>query len=302
MTDHSNRPDLVAVASMPEALATALAERFHVHMGEGPATTRAIVGHGMMRMTAQDMDRYPALEIIAINGVGYDGVDVEAARSRGIRVTTTAGVLTDDVADLAIGLMLAVERRIAANDRAARAGTWQVPLSRRATGRRVGIFGMGQIGMAIARRAEPFTGELLYCARSEKALPWTFRPDIGSLAEASDVLIIIAPGGAETRAIVNADVLEKLGKDGVLVNVARGSLVDEAALVAALEAGTIAGAGLDVFEDEPHIPQALKAMDQVVLSPHQGSATVACRSAMAGLVLANLDAHFTGKPLPTPLV
>lgn len=299
MTD---RPDLVTVAPPPEWLAAALAERFNVHAGEGPATTRAIVGHGMMRMSAHDMDRYPALEIIAINGVGYEGVDIDAAQARGIRVTTTAGVLTDDVADLAIGLMLAVERRIVVNDRAARAGAWQVPLSRRATGRRIGIFAMGQIGLAIARRAEPFAGEILYSARSEKAVPWTFKADIESLAEASDVLIIIAPGGPETRAIVNAGVLEKLGKDGVLVNVARGSLVDETALVAALEAGTIAGAGLDVFEDEPNIPEALKAMDQVVLSPHQGSATIACRQQMADLVLANLDAHFAGKPLLTPLV
>ncbi|WP_443971824.1 2-hydroxyacid dehydrogenase [Sphingobium sp. CR28] len=299
MTD---RPDLISISSPPEQLAAPLAERFTVHVDSGPRTTRAIVGAGTMRLSAQDMERYPALEIVAINGVGYDGVDIAAAEARGIRVTTTTGVLTDDVADLAIGLMLAVERRIAVNDRAARAGTWQVPLSTRATGRRVGIFVMGQIGLAIARRAEPFAGEILYSARSQKAVPWTFKADIESLAEASDVLIIIAPGGPETRAIVNARVLEKLGKDGVLVNVARGSLVDEAALVRALEAGTIAGAGLDVFEDEPNIPDALKTMDQVVLSPHQGSATVACRQQMADLVLANLDAHFAGKPLLTPLV
>ncbi len=298
----SDRPDLVSISPPPEQLAAPLAERFTVHVESGPGTTRAIVGPGTMRLSAQDMERYPALEIISINGVGYDGVDIAAAQARGVRVTTTAGVLTNDVADLAIGLMLAVERRIAVNDRAARAGTWQVPLSRRATGRRIGIFGMGQIGLAIAHRAEPFAGELLYCARSQKSVPWTFKADIESLAEASDVLIIIAPSGPDTRAIVNAGVLEKLGKDGVLVNVARGSLVDEVALVAALEAGTIAGAGLDVFEDEPHIPEALKSMDHVVLSPHQGSATVACRQEMADLVLANLDAHFAGKPLLTPLV
>jgi lactate dehydrogenase-like 2-hydroxyacid dehydrogenase len=299
----SDLPDLYLTAAMAPSLMEALATRFQIHRADPPATTRAIVGGGSVLVDQAVLDRLPALEIVAVNGVGYDRIDLDAVRARGVRVTTTPDVLTDDVADLAIGLMLAVDRRIAFNDRAVRQGGWEVPLGRRTSGRRIGIFGFGRIGQAIARRAEPFGREVLYTARHERAdSGYRFVPDIGALAEACETLILIAPGGATTRHIVDASVLEKLGPNGVLINVARGSLVDEAALVAALAAGTIAGAGLDVFEDEPHVPDALKAMDQVVLLPHQGSATAECRAAMASLVLANLDAHFAGLPLVTPLV
>jgi lactate dehydrogenase-like 2-hydroxyacid dehydrogenase len=299
----SDLPDLFLPAAMAPSLMADLATRFRVHRENPPATTRAMVGGGSVLVDQALLDTLPALEIVAVNGVGYDRIDLDAVRARGVRVTTTPDVLTDDVADLAIALMLAVDRRIAFNDRAVREGGWNVPLGRRASGRRIGFFGFGRIGQAIARRAAPFAREVLYTARHERPdSGYRFVPDIGALAEACDTLILIAPGGAETRHVVNAAVLEKLGKHGVLINVARGSLVDEAALVAALAAGMIAGAGLDVFEDEPHVPDALKAMDQVVLLPHQGSATVECRAAMAALVLANLDAHFAGLPLVTPLV
>lgn len=293
------RPALRIAQPQSPMLEAALAERFDLN--GGAAAIRAVVGGGTLRFGAAEMDRHPALEIIAIHGVGHDGIDLDAARARGIRVTTTPDVLTDDVADLAIGLMLAVQRRIASNDHATRTGGWRVPLSRRASGRRIGIFGLGAIGHAIARRAAPFAGEILYTARSAKPVDWTFVPDLSALAEASDVLILAAPGGAATARVVDAAVLDRLGQGGVLVNIARGSLVDEAALVVALERGRIAGAGLDVFADEPAIPDALRAMEQVVLSPHQGSATEETRAAMAALVLANLDAHFAGKPLPTAL-
>jgi lactate dehydrogenase-like 2-hydroxyacid dehydrogenase len=296
------RPDLFLASPQSAALETALERRFTVHRGTAPATTRAVVGGGSLRWTAEDMDRYPALEIVAVHGVGHDGIDSVAAAARGIRVTTTPDVLTADVADLAIGLWLAVERVIAANDRAVRDGTWQVPLSRRASGRTVGIFGLGRIGQAIADRAAPFAGRILYCARSAKPGPWTRMPDIAALARASDVLILAAPGGADTARIVDGAVLAQLGGDGVLVNVARGTLVDQDALVAALADGGIAGAGLDVFADEPAVPDAFRTMPQVVLSPHQGSATHEGRSAMEALVLANLDAHFARRALPTPLV
>jgi lactate dehydrogenase-like 2-hydroxyacid dehydrogenase len=280
-----------------------LATRFRIHRDNPPVTTRAIVGGGSVLVDQAVLDALPALEIVAINGVGYDRIDLDAVRARGVRVTTTPDVLTDDVADLAIALMLAVDRRIAFNDRTVREGGWNVPLGRRTSGRRIGIFGFGRIGQAIARRAAPFAREVLYTARHERPESgYRFVPDIGALAEACDTLILIAPGGEATRHVVDAAVLKKLGAHGVLINVARGSLVDEAALVAALAAGTIAGAGLDVFADEPHVPDALKAMDQVVLLPHQGSATVECRAAMAAIVLANLDAHFARQPLVTPLV
>ncbi|WP_333572988.1 2-hydroxyacid dehydrogenase [Sphingomonas sp.] len=294
--------DLYLATAISDALRAELATRFTLHEGEPPATTRAIVGGGQMRLDAAMLDSLPALEIVAINGVGYDGLDLDALRARGVRVTTTPDVLTEDVADLAIALMLAVFRRVAANDATVRSGGWKAPLGRRASGRRIGIFGLGKIGTAIAERAAPFAGELLYTARSEKPVEWRYLPDIAALAEASDVLILAAPGGAATEKIVDAEVLARLGPDGVLVNVARGSLVDEAALIAALQAGTILGAGLDVFAEEPQVPQALRSMEQVVLAPHQGSATVETRAAMAALVLANLHAHFAGEDLPTPLL
>ncbi|MEG8032175.1 2-hydroxyacid dehydrogenase [Sphingomonas aurantiaca] len=248
------------------------------------------------------LDRLPVLEIVAIHGVGHDAIDLAATRARGVVVTTTPDVLTDDVADLAIGLMLAVQRRIVANDRAVREAGWQVPLARRASGRRIGIYGLGQIGKAIAARARPFARELHYTARTAKTdVEGVFHADIASLAAACDVLILAAPGGAATRHIVDAAVLAALGPDSILVNIARGSLVDEPALVAALRSGAIAGAGLDVFADEPVVPDALVAMEQVVLSPHQGSGTVVARADMAALVVANLDAHFAGSPPLTPL-
>ena len=303
MTDRTDaRPDLYTLPGISAALRDMLAARFTLHRDNPPATTRAVVGGGSSIVDAALLDRLPALEIVAIHGVGYDGIDLAAARARGVAVTTTPDVLTDDVADLAIGLMLAAQRRIVANDRAVRDGGWQVDLSRRASGRRIGIFGLGRIGKAIAKRAAPFATEIHYTARSAKGgFDGVFHADIASLATACDVLIIAAPGGDATRHVVDAGVLAALGTDGILVNIARGSLVDEPALVTALQAGTIAGAGLDVFADEPSVPEALKAMDQVVLSPHQGSATVDGRAAMAALVIANLDAHFAGQPLLTPL-
>ena len=302
MTNDTAQPDLYLLSGVSPALEAALAERFTLHRKDPPATTRAIVGGGSSVVDTALLDRLPALEIIAIHGVGYDGIDLAATKARGITVTTTPDVLTDDVADLAIGLMLAVQRRIVANDHAVRDGGWQVDLSRRASGRRIGIFGLGRIGKAIAKRAAPFARELHHTARSAKPdFAGVFHADIASLAAACDVLIIAAPGGGATSHIVDAAVLAALGEDGILVNIARGSLIDEPALVAALQAGTIAGAGLDVFADEPAVPEALKTMDQVVLSPHQGSATVDGRAAMAALVIANLDAHFAGKTLLTPL-
>ncbi|MHA6719653.1 2-hydroxyacid dehydrogenase [Sphingomonas sp. RS6] len=294
--------DLYLGTGISDAFRAELARRFTLHEGAPPPSTRAIVGGGQLQLGADLLDRLPALEIVAINGVGHDGLDLDALRARGVRVTTTPDVLTDDVADLAIGLMLAVQRRIAANDALVRRGGWQAPVGRHASNRRIGIFGFGRIGASIAARATPFAREVLYTARRPKPVPWRFMPDIGALAAASDVLILAAPGTAATASIVNADVLNRLGPTGVLVNVARGSLVDEDALIAALWSGTIAGAGLDVFTDEPHVPKALLTLEQVVLAPHQGSATHETRAAMAALVLANLDAHFAGEPLPTPLL
>ncbi|MGA8400924.1 MAG: 2-hydroxyacid dehydrogenase, partial [Stellaceae bacterium] len=250
-------------------------------------------------------DALPNLEIIAINGIGTDAVDLERARARGVRVATTPGVLTDDVADLAIGLMLAVSRRFCVADRFVRDGRWpnaHLPLSAKLSGKRLGIFGLGHVGRSIGRRAEGFDMPIAYCERNPAEVAYRFVPDLEELALDSDFLVIAASGGSATHGIVNRRVLDALGPQGVLINVARGSIVDEEALVFALIEGRLGGAGLDVFVHEPNLPEALWAMDNVVLSPHQASATVETRRAMGDLVLANLAAHFAGQELPTPVV
>jgi len=293
--------DLLLVTAIPHALEERLRALFRLHRQANPEI-RAIVGGGMSVVDAALIGALPKLEIIAIHGVGHDCIDMAAARRAGVRVTVTSGVLTDDVADLAIGLMLAVQRGIVANDRAVRDGGWRVPLGRRANRRRIGLFGMGAIGRAIAARAAPFAAEILYTSRNAKAdLPYRFVPRLTDLAAASDVLILAASGGADTAGAVDATVLAALGADGILINVARGSIVDEPALVFALQEKRIAGAGLDVFAHEPKVPAALASLDSVVLQPHQGSATVEARVAMADLVIANLDAQFAGLPLPSPI-
>jgi lactate dehydrogenase-like 2-hydroxyacid dehydrogenase len=292
--------DILALSPLPETLAPSLAGHFTVHVGLDGAPldrVRALVGGGAMRVDANLIARLPQLEIVAVHGVGHDGIDTAALAARGIALAITAGTLTEDVADLAVGLWLAVERRIAVNDRAVRSGGWDVPLARRATGRRIGVFGLGAIGRAIAARAAPFAAELLYTAHSEKDVPWRFVPDLPALAAASDVLFLAAAAGPDTDGVVDAGVLAALGPRGVLVNVARGSLVDQAALIAALDAGGVAGAALDVFADEPAVPAALHR-DTVVLSPHQGSATQEARAAMAAMVVANLEAQFAGAAPP----
>ncbi|WP_230769983.1 2-hydroxyacid dehydrogenase [Sphingomonas sp. Leaf4] len=251
------------------------------------------------------LDRLPALKIVSSFGVGYDNVDAAAAAARGVVVTNTPGVLDEEVADLAIGLLLATLRRIPQADRYLRAGRWgdaPFPLSPTLRGRRVGIIGLGAIGKAIARRLDAFAVSVAYHGRSQQAgVAYPYYDSPVALATACDVLIAIVPGGAETRHMIDGAVLAALGPDGVLINVARGSVVDEAALIAALDAGTIGGAGLDVFADEPNVPDALLAFDNVVLLPHVGSASQATRAAMGQLVVDNLIAWFDGKPALTPV-
>ncbi len=265
----------------------------------------AIAGTGESRVDAALMDQLPALRLISVMGVGYDGIDVAAAKARGIVVTHTPGVLNDDVADLALGLMIATARAIPQSDRHVREGRWPagpMPLARKVSGARLGIVGIGRIGQAIAQRAAAFDMAIAYTARSAKpALPWRYVSSVRALAAESDFLVAITPGGAATRRLIDAEVLAALGPEGILVNVARGSVVDEAALIDALQRGVIAGAGLDVFESEPNVPQALRELPNVVLTPHIGSATASTRRAMADLAFANVQAHFAGTPLPSPV-
>lgn len=266
---------------------------------------RAIAASGESKVPGALIAQLPALEIISVMGVGYDGVDVAAARARGVMVTHTPDVLDDDVADLAIGLMLCAARQLPQADRHVREGRWlqgPMPLARKLSGARLGLLGIGRIGQAIARRALAFGMTIAYTARHARAeLPWPWLPDAAALAAQSDFLVVITPGGAATRHLVDTRVLEALGPKGILVNVARGSVVDEAALIHALESGALGGAALDVFADEPRVPERLRALPQVVLTPHIGSATTSTRTAMAELAAENLRLHFAGEPVRTPI-
>jgi len=283
------------------------------HVGElydlrhepGPGIRAALCGGA--GMDAATMNAAPDLEIISLVGVGYDRVDVDHARARGIAVTNTPDVLTDDVADLAIGLMLAVARRLPAYDLYVRQGRWAAegppPLGRRASGRRVGVLGLGRIGQAIAARARPFAAEIGYFSRRPRGEGAEFRyfDSPAALATWAEILIVAVSGGPATAGLVDRQVIEALGPDGTLINISRGSVVDEPELVAALRDGRLGFAGLDVFGHEPHVPEALLDLDNVVLLPHQGSATRETRRAMADLALANLAAFFAGQPLLTPI-
>lgn len=309
-------PEILQLCPLMPALEAALAERFTVHrffeathadgfLAQNAGRVRGVVTGGHIGIPADLAARLPALEIVAINGVGFDKVDLGEAKRRGIRVSNTPDVLTEDVADLAIGLIVSALRQIPRGDGHVRAGLWpsgDLPLGSKVSRRRYGIFGFGRIGQAIARRLEGFDAELAYASRSTVETSVRRVETLRDLAAWSDVLVIAASASAETRNVVDAGVLEALGPRGILVNVARGSLVDEPALCEALEKGRIAGAALDVFADEPHVPERLRTRSDVVLTPHMASATHETRQTMADLVLANLDAHFAGRELPTALV
>ena len=266
---------------------------------------RAVVSTGERGASAELIDRLPALEIVSCFGVGIDAIDRPACARRNIPITNTPDVLTEDVADQGLALMLAALRGIVRNDRFIRDGKWHdgaAPLTVRAKGKRVGVLGLGRIGKAFARRAEALGMGIAYFGRRRQAdVAYPYYDNLVALAGDVDVLVLTCPGGAETRGLVNAAVLEALGPEGWLVNVARGSVCDEPALVDALVSRRIAGAALDVFADEPNVPEALLGLDNVVLQPHAASATTETRDAMAQLVVDNLAAHFAGKPLLTPV-
>jgi lactate dehydrogenase-like 2-hydroxyacid dehydrogenase len=266
------------------------------------APVRGVFTTGTVGISAEQVAQLPALEIVAVHGIGVDAVDFGATRARGIKVTNTPGVLTDDVADLAVALLLASARRLPAMDQYVRSGAWEAkrPLApaRGVRGKVAGIFGFGRIGQAIGLRLEAFGMTVRYFQRSEVANARAVRSaSLLALAGESDFLILCAPGGAATRNVVDAAVLDALGPDGTLVNIARGSLVDEAALIDALQRGRLGAAALDVFADEPNVPPALRALDNVVLTPHVGSLTVETRFAMGTMVVDNLAAHFASAPL-----
>jgi len=266
---------------------------------------RGVAASGESKVTAEMIAQMPALEVISVFGVGYDGVDVAAARARGIPVTNTPDVLTDDVADLGMALLLSIARRIPQADAFVRRNDWPAgpfPLARKVSGARLGLVGLGRIGLGIAKRAEAFGMQVAYTTRNRRAdVPYAYHGDAESLAREVDFLVVITPGGAATRGLIDARVLQALGPEGYLVNVARGTVVDQEALIAALQSGAIAGAALDVYVGEPEVPEVLRAMPNVVLTPHMASGTWQTRKAMADLAFGNLQAHFAGKPLLTPV-
>lgn len=315
--NHEARIPVIAYGALHPRLIDGLKQRFDVCFLDADADptrldpalrdARAIVTFGALGASAALMDALPKLEIIGLFSVGYDKVDVGHAKAGGIRVSNTPDVLTDDVADLAVGLLYATVRNIAANDAMVRRGDWargeSPALCGRVTGRRIGILGLGRIGIAVAKRLEPVAGALFYHSRHPKTdAPWSYVADRLDFARQCDVMIVATSGGPEARGLVDRAMIEAVGAQGVIINISRGSVIDELELVAALVEKRLGGAGLDVFADEPHVPQALLEMHNVVLQPHQASATIETRAAMADLVLANLDAHFAGEPLPTAVV
>ncbi|MFM2276037.1 MAG: hypothetical protein RL211_1909 [Pseudomonadota bacterium] len=315
MEKNLSKPEILMVANLwppyMDALRAAFVvhDRVHVNDAERFATIapqiRGIAANGESKVPAELIQQLAALEIISVFGVGYDGVDVGAAHARGIPVTNTPDVLTDDVADLGMALLLSIARRIPQADKFVRANSWvkgPLPLTRKVSGARLGLVGLGRIGQAIASRAEGFGMSVAYTTRHKKhESSYIYYPDALALAREVDFLLVITPGGAGTRGLINADVLAALGPKGFLINVARGSVVDQSALVHAMQHNLIAGAALDVFEDEPNVPEALRSHENVVLTPHMASGTWETRRAMADLAFGNLQAHFSGRPLLTPV-
>ena len=309
------KPDVLLMGPMYPATMESLDAAFTVHRLWQAPDREAFLGSMAGRITAAastafrgvdaaTMGKLPKLKVIAHFGVGVDSVDVGAATARGVTVTNTPDVLTDDVADLALGLLIATVRRMCEGDRFVRAVKWPqgpLPLTDTLQKKTLGIIGMGRIGRAIAKRAEAFNLAVAYQGPNRKPdLKYRHYVDPVALAKDVDILVAACPGGDATRGVVSRAVLEALGPQGVLVNISRGSVVDEAALVELLRDGKLGGAGLDVFADEPRVPEVLFALENVVLQPHVGSATHPTRRAMGQLVVDNLTAFFAGKPLPTP--
>jgi lactate dehydrogenase-like 2-hydroxyacid dehydrogenase len=308
--------DVLIYSRFPKAMMARIGQRFDLMdaAGKPPAEVftaeqlsgvRAMITAGGTPLRAEVMDTLPALRAIVCYGTGYDGVDLDAAAKRGIAVGHSPAANAAAVADLAVTLMLAVTRRLLPADEYVRSGNWASakpsPLLRPQPGnpgRRVGVYGMGEIGRKIASRLAAFETEVGYFSRSRHDVPYQYLPSLEALAEWCSVLMIAVRAGADTHHAVNAEILLKLGAEGYVVNISRGSVIDQAALVTALADSTIAGAGLDVFEKEPHAPDALTAFPNVVLTPHIGGHTIESHVAMQDCVIANLEAFFAGKPLP----
>jgi lactate dehydrogenase-like 2-hydroxyacid dehydrogenase len=311
-----DKPSLLVMGAYPEWDMTALEADYRVlrywEAADKEALlqahgrdVRAIATRGELGASGELMRRLPKLEIVACYGVGTDAIDLTHARAHNVRVTNTPDVLTADVADLAVGLLLATARQVPGADAYVRDGRWvkgNMHLVTRVTGKKAGIAGMGRIGAAVAKRLAAFDCDIAYFARSKReGAAQEYVPDLVDLARRSEFLIITLAGGEGTKGMIGAEVLAALGPEGILVNVSRGSTVDEPALLDALEKRRIKGAGLDVFWNEPNIDPRFKTLENVVLQPHHGSGTIETRRAMGQLVRDNLAAHFSGAALITPV-
>jgi lactate dehydrogenase-like 2-hydroxyacid dehydrogenase len=312
------KADVLMMAQMAPMIIEGVGQAFILHklweapdrerlIGELAPRLRAIAAGGPVhdRVDPDFMAKFPKLEIISSFGVGYDHVDAKWAGEHGIVVTNTPDVLNEEVADTALGLLLCTVRELPQAERHLRAGSWvngDYRLTASLRGRRAGVVGLGRIGKTIARRLEAFGLPVAYHGRTAQAgVPYSYYPDLVEMARDIDVMIVITPGGAATRHLINAKVLEALGPNGILINVSRGSVVDQDALIAALKQRKILSAGLDVYANEPHVPPELMAMDNVVLLPHVGSGSVPTRNAMNQLVVDNLVAWAAGKKPLTPV-
>ena len=312
------KPEILEIVDVHPGTTTELEEAYTVHKlwleGDvdaflarvGPGV-RGIATNGIAGTKGVPLAALPKLEIVGVFGVGVDAVDLATARSKGVHVTNTPDVLTEGVAELGMALLLDVARCVTRNDRYVRQGRWpkegDPPLSSSLTGRRLGILGLGRIGRRVAEMASAFGMQIAYCGRSRQSdVDYAYYDDPAKLAAAVDCLVVSCVGGPSTAGLVSREVIEALGPKGWLISIARGSVVDEDALVDALVAGRLGAAGLDVFAKEPQVPEALLGLDNVVLQPHQGSASEETRGAMGRLMLDNLAAHFSGRPLLTPVI
>jgi len=311
------KADVLVWGPMHASLTEGLNRDFNVHnlweikdldawVAEHGAKVRGVVTSGVFGTDNALLERLPNLEVVNSFGVGYDANDTDYLARRGIKLSNTPDVLNNAVAETALALMLCVSRRISEAERFVRAGKWiggKFPLGNDLCGKTCGIVGLGKIGKTIAKRAAGFDMNIAYYRRGQAYadVSYTHYGDLQELAKASDYLVVIVPGGPETERLINRDVLKALGSRSFLINVARGSVVDEQALVGALLEGEIGGAGLDVFEDEPNVPAELLKLDNVVLTPHIGSGTVETRQAMADLVFANVSQYFEDSSLVTPV-
>ncbi|ATM95132.1 putative D-isomer specific 2-hydroxyacid dehydrogenase family protein [Yersinia frederiksenii] len=313
----NSKQAVLIIAPVMDYLTEKLEQNFTVHklfqftdpdefLAEQGKNIKAIVTRGDIGVTNEVLALLPEVQIISIFGVGTDAVDLDMTRERNIIVTTTPGVLTDDVADTALGLIIATSRRLCQADKFLRAGQWphsSLPLSSKVTGKRLGIFGMGRIGQAIARRAAGFDMQIAYTDTVHiESLPYQYVPDLITLAKQSDILVVAISGGKDSAGLVNKTTFSAMPNHALLINIARGSMINQDDLIHALQQQEIGGAGLDVFADEPNVPQTLIDMDNVVLLPHIASATTETRIQMSDIVFSNILAHFSGEKAPTAII